>query len=59
MDFRDYPGLPGFLGCFDFPEDFNVIDEEVFETYDDSAVAGLSERSQERIDRFMLDLERS
>ena len=44
---------------FDFPEDFNVIDEEVFGTDDDSAVAGLSERSQERIDRFMLDLERS
>ena len=44
---------------FDFPDDFNVIDEEVFGANDDSAVAGLSERSQERIDRFMLDLERS
>ena len=44
---------------FDFPDDFNVIDQEVFGANDDSAVAGLSERSQERIDRFMLDLERS
>ena len=44
---------------FDFPEDFEVVNEEVLGMNDDSTVAGLSERSQERIDRFMLDLERS
>ena len=44
---------------FDFPEDFEVVNEEVLGINDDSTVAGLSERSQERIDRFMLDLERS
>ena len=36
-----------------------VVNEEVLGMNDDSTVAGLSERSQERIDRFMLDLERS
>ena len=44
---------------FDFPEDFEEVNEEVLGMNDDSTVAGLSERSQERIDRFMLDLERS
>ena len=44
---------------FDFPENFEVVNEEVLGMNDDSTVAGLSERSQERIDRFMLDLERS
>lgn len=44
---------------FDFPEDFDVINEEVLGTDDDTTVAGMSQRSQERINRFMLDLERN
>lgn len=42
---------------FDFPENFSVIDED--ESGDDDAVvAGLSQRSQDRIDRFIQDFDR-
>ena len=43
---------------FDFPENFAVIDGDLSND-DDALVAGLSQRSQDRIDRFMHDLDRN
>ena len=62
----DEEELSWFCDDFDFPENFEPMDDVEGETNesnqnssdDDAIVAGLSRRSQERIDRFILDLDR-